>query len=506
MNILLIAPQSAEQTQLAQDLRGLGHNVTLCETAAAALEAYQRTFYPLLVLDWELPDFAAGEFCRRLRALPQGEFSMILGLTGQSAPAALQAAIAAGMGDYLLKPVDPAALKLRLAMLERHLHCLAKHQETEEALRLSQSYAGNMIESSLDMIIAVDLERRIVEFNKAAQQTFGYRLEEVLGQPIRMLYADETEAALVSQMTIAQGRCVREIYNRRKHGAIFPCLLAASILRDGQGNPVGFMGISRDITERKRVEAALQQAHAELAQQNEELARASQLKDDFLSVMSHELRTPLTTILCQAELLQEGIYGDLDDRQLPAVESIGQSGRELAVLINDILDFSQITQGKLVLTLAPVAVEMLCQESLRAIRPAAHEKQLRVTSRIDAQVTDIQADKPRLRQVLRNLLGNAVKFTAAGGAIGLEVHGDPAQRRLHFTVWDTGIGIAPADLERIFQPFEQLHSGLTREYEGAGLGLALAQRMVKLHGGEISVESEFGKGSRFTVSLPWQKT
>lgn len=503
MKTLIVEHCPTERALLEEQFYLLEHEVTACATAKIALEYCQKTLYPLIVMDLELPDMNGVEFCRQLRGLPQGENNMILVITGHDKLKGLQAAIEAGADDYLTRPIDINLLKVRLTIIEQQLHCLAEHRQAEEALRISQTFAKNIIESSLDMIIAVDTERRIIEFNRAAQKTFGYRLEEVLGKHVDMLYADKTESNTVPRTMIEHGRYVQEIYNKRKNGEIFPCLLSASILRDAQGNQVGFMGISRDITERKRAEEALKKAHAELEQQNVELARASKLKDEFLSVMSHELRSPLTVVLSQSELLQEGLYGRLNKKQLEAVESIGKSGHRLLALINDILDFSKISQGEFKLKRAPVSVEAICQTCLQATSDQAQEKHLKISSMVDRSVTIIQADEVRLKQVLLKLLGNAVKFTNEGGEIGLEIHGDTEQHMVHIVVWDTGIGIAEEDKKHLFQPFVQLNRGLTREYIGTGLGLSMVCHIVNMHGGSISVESEIGKGSRFTVSLPW---
>jgi len=288
--------------------------------------------------------------------------------------------------------------------------------------------------------------------------------------------------------------------------------------------------MAAEIAERKRAEAALEAARASLAQRveertrelraaNEDLARASRLKNEFFACMSHELRTPLHAILGLSEAMQEQTYGLINENQLEALGNIAESGRHLLALINDILDLSKIEAGKLELEMAPVMVEFVCQASLRFINQMAQRKRLKVFTNLDSAVTTIQADERQLKQILVNLLSNAVKFTPEGGSIGLEVAGKVEPRQtcgardatslagqgvIHFTVWDNGIGIAPEDLERLFQPFVQLDSGLTRQYPGTGLGLALVRRLVNLHGGSISVESEPGKGSRFTVSLPWQ--
>ncbi|HEX9924347.1 MAG TPA: response regulator [Anaerolineae bacterium] len=275
--------------------------------------------------------------------------------------------------------------------------------------------------------------------------------------------------------------------------------------------------VQQELTERKRAEAALAEERALLAERisertaelrtaNVELARAARLKDEFLASMSHELRTPLNGILGMTETLQEKIYGPLNERQLKALQRVEESGRHLLALINDILDLSKIEAGKFDLQIGPIPFEAVCEASLRLIKQEAHKKRLKITASIDAAVTTLHADKRRLKQILVNLLSNAVKFTPEGGQIGLEVVGLPEPQVVNLTVWDQGIGIAPEGMDRLFKPFVQLDSALARQYEGSGLGLALVYRMVEMHGGSVTVESEIGQGSRFTVSLPWQET
>ena len=276
----------------------------------------------------------------------------------------------------------------------------------------------------------------------------------------------------------------------------------------------------QEIAERKRIEKTLEGERALLARRveertadlqaaNVELARAARMKDEFLASMSHELRTPLNAVLGMSEALQEEVYGPLNQKQLGSLHSIEESGRHLLALINDILDLSKVEAGKLELEITPLSVESICQASLRLIRKNAHKKRLAVTSSFDSAVEMIWADERRLKQILVNLLSNAVKFTPEGGQIGLEVVADPVEDGapgvVRITVWDTGIGISPQDMSRLFRPFVQLDSSLSREYAGTGLGLSLVYRMVELHGGSVSVASEVDRGSRFTVSLPWQK-
>jgi CheY-like chemotaxis protein/two-component sensor histidine kinase len=203
------------------------------------------------------------------------------------------------------------------------------------------------------------------------------------------------------------------------------------------------------------------------------------------------------------EILKMEAYGPLTEQQNTSLDVIDDSGRHLLDLINDILDLSKIEADKLELEIEPVSVDAVCQSSLQFVKQSAMNKYIEVSFEHDESVSILQADERRIKQILVNLLSNAVKFTPDEGEVGLEVVADEENKRARFIVWDTGIGIAPDDRDRLFQPFVQLDSKLARQYSGTGLGLALVNRMVKMHGGEITVESEVGTGSRFIVSLPW---
>ncbi|MFN8486892.1 MAG: ATP-binding protein [Caldilineaceae bacterium] len=240
----------------------------------------------------------------------------------------------------------------------------------------------------------------------------------------------------------------------------------------------------------------------ELRQANEALAKASRLKDEFLASMSHELRTPLHAILSYAELLQEEIYGPINERQQRSLHDLEEVGRHLLALINDLLDVSRIEADKLDLEIGEVKVAEICEASLRFIQQSASQKNLQIITQIDERLGTMEADERRLKQILTNLLNNAVKFTPTGGQIGLDVRLRERNAQVKFVIWDCGIGIDAENLEKIFQPFVQIDARLARNYPGAGLGLALVDRLTKLHGGTVTVTSEVGKGSRFTVLLP----
>lgn len=242
---------------------------------------------------------------------------------------------------------------------------------------------------------------------------------------------------------------------------------------------------------------------ANLMAANDELARAARMKDEFLAAMSHELRTPLNTILGMTEVLLGQVFGTLNERQERSLRHVAESGKHLLELINDILDVAKIESGQMKLHVDIVDLPALCTGSLELVRPAAERKQISLALELDPEVSHLQGDGRRVRQILVNLLNNAVKFTPAGGQVGLRVAGDRPHGAVYLTVWDTGIGIDAADLPRLFKPFVQIDSSLSRHAEGTGLGLTIVQRFSQLHGGSVTVDSQKDAGSRFTVALPW---
>ncbi len=261
------------------------------------------------------------------------------------------------------------------------------------------------------------------------------------------------------------------------------------------------------VHERALLARRVQERTADLSLANLELTKALRTKDEFLATMSHELRTPLNGILALSEALAEQIRGPLNQYQLRSVQNIETSGRHLLALINDILDLSKVEAGKLELQLEPLGVVDICHASLALVREVAIQKHIQLSFRCDDLGLYLLADAKRLKQILVNLLSNAVKFTPEGGRVWLEVIADEPQNQVHISVRDTGVGIAPENMGRLFRPFTQLDSGLTRQHEGTGLGLALVKRLTELHGGSVAASSTGlpGQGSCFTVALPWRQ-
>jgi len=258
--------------------------------------------------------------------------------------------------------------------------------------------------------------------------------------------------------------------------------------------------------ERSLLAQRVKERTEELNMANSELEKTAKAKDAFLASMSHELRTPLTTMMGLTEILSDQLYGPLNSDQEKALETIMESSQHLLALINDVLDVAKVEAGKMELSWDEVPVQQLAESSLRMIRQQAQKKSLQVTSDIEPGVGIVWGDSRRLKQVLINLLGNAVKYTPEGGAIGLEIRGDRESGEIQFLVRDNGIGIPAQELGRLFRPFVQVGGSITRSDGGTGLGLALVYRMTQLHGGWVEVDSTPGKGSLFTVHIPWSES
>jgi len=397
---------------------------------------------------------------------------------------------------------------------------IAERERVGRALRESEERFRSVVRSAQDAIIIASEGDSICVWNDAARAMFGYSDKEVVDRSVAILiperlrdvYREEISRRLSADASSSVGETL-ELHGVRKGGQEFPAEVSFAAWKEG--HRIVFSAIVRDITERKQAEAALEAERASLARRvaertvelsaaNADLAQALRARDEFLAAMSHELRTPLNAVLGLAEALQEGIYGPLNQRQLQSLRNIEKSGHHLLLLINDVLDVVQIGAGKLTLQMGPIPVESICEASLEMVKSGARDKRLQVVSTYDSAVEVVQGDQRRLKQILVNLLNNGVKFTPEGGTVGLEVVGDAERGVVHFTVWDTGVGMSEEDLGRLFQPFVQLDSGLARSYGGTGLGLALVHQLTDLHGGGVSVESEVGQGSRFTVSLPWR--
>lgn len=372
-------------------------------------------------------------------------------------------------------------------------------RESERRLNASRANLSAVINSAMDAIITVDVTGRLNSFNSAAEKMFLVDARNVLGRPVHKLLPagiDHFSARRFETTAV------------RENGDVFPVEAAVSEVSGREG--VFYTAILRDISERLAQQAALREMNESLEQnvadRTHELqiavARAQsadRLKSAFLATMSHELRTPLNSIIGFTGIVLQEMAGPLNDEQKKQLSMVRSSGRHLLDLINDVLDLSKIEAGELEIREEPFDLRESVERVFASVKPQAALKQLTMTLQIAEDVSTLQGDRRRVEQIMLNLLSNAIKFTDHG-SITLRV--EIADTHCKITVSDTGIGIREEDILTLFQPFNQIDAGLSREHEGTGLGLAICRRLSALMGGAIHVHSEWQKGSEFCFVLP----
>ena len=386
-------------------------------------------------------------------------------------------------------------------------------------LERSEARLRTVLETAAEGILGFDSQGVILQLNQAAERIFG--AADLRGKPVTTLLA-QSDAGSLATLTGTLGR-TQEHSGRRGDGSSFPLEMSVSKVPLGDGTV--YTAIVRDVTERKRAESEIRRLNqqlerrveertAELQRANDELAQArdaadasNRAKSQFLANMSHELRTPLNAVIGYTELLQDVAKDEGYNDLLPDLGKIQTAGRHLLTLINDVLDLSKIEAGKVALCPETLDVASLVGGVAATIRPLVEKNENAFHLRCPADAGSLQADATRVRQCLLNLLSNAGKFTSKG-EVTLEVERRPAAGgdRIVFRVSDTGIGMSPEQVGRIFQPFVQADDSTTRKYGGTGLGLTISRKLAQMMGGDIQVESEAGKGTRFTFDLPAQAT
>lgn len=385
-------------------------------------------------------------------------------------------------------------------------------------LKASEGRYRLLAENVSDTIWMMDLKTlRLSYVSPSVERMLGYKAEEILGMTVEGLLPSKSVEQVMPLLKLAQDRGsaaappgeyppeVVEVQHRHRDGTLRWVEIRASLLAEETGRPVGILGVSRDISERKRADQLYQAKMAAEA--------ASVAKSGFLANMSHELRTPLNHIMGFTELILDGTFGELNDAQAEHLRDVYRSSEHLLSLVNEILDMGRIEAGRMEISPAEVRLGPLLEESLSIIRDRALKRRIEVRAQFDRIPATVVADERRLRQILYNLLANAVKFTPEGGHLRLAARvlegageassGRGARSELEISVADSGIGISAEDLEKIFDPFTQVESSLSRRFPGSGLGLTLARTLVQLHGGRIWAESDGpGRGATFRFTLP----
>jgi PAS domain S-box-containing protein len=386
-------------------------------------------------------------------------------------------------------------ISLAMEESDSKTNCLEPGDAAQEALRQSEAQFRAIFERSPIGIGLTNMQGQIVDINPVLCQMLGYPQEELRGKCLTdYISPEQRDLEFYAQQFTDKQRVEMERLFLRQDGELVWTQVSVSIIPNSNGKPEFFLTMIEDITERKHTELKLRASQAAAEAGN-------RAKSEFLATMSHELRTPLNAIMGLSQLLQQEMVGVLNDKQREYISCVYSSGEHLLALINDILDLSKVEAGKEDLLLLPLLIPELCHSVISTVWDQAIVKGLELTMEIDPQADICVADARRVKQMLLNLLTNAIKFTLTG-QVSLQVKKVP--EGITFTVADTGIGIDPHQFQFLFEPFKQLDSRLNRQYEGTGLGLALTQKLARLHGGDVTVESTLGKGSRFTLFLPNQ--
>ncbi len=359
-----------------------------------------------------------------------------------------------------------------------------------------------LLESAPDGIVVVGSDGLIRLVNRQTEAMFGYPRDELVGEPVEKLIPKPSSgrhpnlrAGYFANPSVRAMGAGLELAARRKDGSEFPVDISLSPLQTKEGVLVS--AAVRDVTERKRAEAALKEREEQLAQARDEALEASRLKSQFLANMSHEIRTPMNGVLGMAQLI---LNADLDAEQRTRMMQLKESAETLLTIINDILDFSKIEAGKLNIAVEDFHLSNTVSSCLRVLASQASEKGLVFTVAMNQEVPEwVTGDSVRLRQILLNVVGNAVKFTERGQ---VEVRIDPSGwDRVRFTVRDSGIGLDSSAKERLLAPFSQGDSSTTRRFGGTGLGLAISRQLLELMGGSLDFSSSPGEGAVFWFDL-----
>jgi PAS domain S-box-containing protein len=433
-------------------------------------------------------------------------------LAGETAPALIR--LRATDGEYrsietVTTPVtDGDGRPTGIVFVARHVGERLQRQEALAALEAA-------LDATHDAVVTTDADGTITGWNRGAEQIFGYSREEAVGMAGTRLFTPEEQLAEADEnlQRIRRGEAIvgLEVTRRTKDGRLIDLEATASPLRDGDGTVVGSLSVVRDVTARKRAERALQELTTELdarvarrtrelQEVNDELRRAraeavaaNETNSAFLAHTSHQLRTPLNAILGFGELLQ--MDPDEDPRRAEAIDRIVSAGKHLLDVINELLDLAQIESGAVSLHLEEVMLDDVGAETIRLLEPTASDHS--VTLRLRPGAPAVRADRQRLLEILLNLVDNGVRYNEPGGVVEIGWTA-PAGGPVSVAVHDTGMGISPEGLERLFTPFERL----AQRTHGTGLGLVVCKRLAEAMGGALRAESSLGAGSTFSIDLP----
>jgi len=383
--------------------------------------------------------------------------------------------------------------------LSVYLRDITERKKSEEEI----AFQARLLSTVEQAVIATDLNGTIVYWNSFAEQLYGWSVAEALGANVLDITPADAmldQAAEVMSRLRAGKSWSGEFLVRRKNGEVFPAMITDSPIFNEQGELVGMVGVSVDISQRKQSEAEREALHQSERSARAEAEKANRLKDEFLATLSHELRNPLNVILGYAEVLLRSDEARTSQLVKRAAEVLKRNALAQSRLVRDLLDLSRLHIGKLSLNYEVVSLTTLIDNAVETVSSEAAQKEIDIRIEGAEEVVFVNADSLRLEQVVWNLLNNAVKFTPVGGMVTIRLGSEGGRARI--IVEDTGPGVEPQFLPHVFEMFRQADASSSRPHGGMGIGLALVKQLIELHGGKVSAASTLGQGARFTIELP----
>jgi PAS domain S-box-containing protein len=488
--VLIVEDDRAMAEVQRAAILGAGYSPAFAARTREAVELIRRQAFSAVLVEQHLAEDAEWRVLDAASsALPPAPVLVVVG-AGEEPLAALEA----GPGsDYLVKS-GGFSERLPLALDRAVWEAEVDH---------ARSLLAALVEFSADAILSATLDGTITSWNRGAERLYGYAAEEIVGRPVTLLvpHGHPGEDLRLLQR-LALGERVEEVetLRRRRDGSLVEVSLTLSPILNSQGRAIGVSCIARDITERRRLEENRRRL-AEIELINQRLAEANRARGSLLAAISHELRTPLTAIVGFSQLVRDGKAGRVTEKARGYLDLVLASAEHLLALIGGLLDLAKVDAGKLELRLAVIDPPALVHEVVEMLEPQAAHRGLSIACEIDAEVTSLIIDPTHLKQVLFNFLSNAIKFTPRGGRLTVRLAAEGPER-FRLEVEDSGIGIRPEDLGKLFTEFVRLDSGLAPERPGTGLGLVLTKRVAEAMGGEVGVRSRPGEGSIFYAVLP----
>ena len=459
-----------------------------CDSATCgenALLKLQDNSYDLVLLDVMMPGISGLDALKEIRKNYTQAHLPVIMVTAQDRSESIITALELGANDYLTKPLD---IPVVLARIKSQLKAKQLHDAEEQILQKTE-FIECLIDSAYEMIIATDIQRHITMFNRAAEASFGYSKEDVLGKHVDMLYADSSEGKSIHGQTVRENGFTGEILNRKKNGDEFYCNLSASILRDKHGEPIGLMGLSYDISKQKELEA--------------EKERLDQLKDEFMSIASHDIKSPLTTIKGFAAILKDTCKSGtvINTDSYNCIDRIHKQSNTMQKIIDDFLDFQALEENKLRLDVALEDLNELARSVADEHAEYAHEKEVHLNSdNLDNELM-VEMDADRIGQVIRNFVSNAIKFCFPNNSISILSRLENGNAVIE--VKDTGPGLSDEDFNDLFVKYARLSNKPTGGEKSSGLGLAICKQLIEMHHGEIgATNNEDQLGVTFWFKIP----